>query len=158
MTGWKSPLASPSFILSRMTGKNSCAVALPGSYSKTVGEGGLGIGERREGVEVGKREGVRGGKTGEKTGEVRRGQRERGSDEQLVQGEEDKDCLPFSHSSFAASYSSSITHVKNCENNDSVTMETKNVCSIVSFTCETSSNGAPSPDGTESRSRSTPAA
>ena len=154
MTGWKSPLASPSFILSRMTGKNSCAVALPGSYSKTVGKGRLGTGERREGGEVGKREGVRGGKTGE----VRRGQRERGSDEQLVQGEKDKDCLPFSQSSFAASYSSSITHVKNCENDDSVTMETKNVCSIVSFTCETSSNGAPSPDGTESRSRSTPAA
>ena len=48
-----------------MTGKNSCAVALPGSYSKTVGGGG--IGDRgEEGVEVGKREGVRGGKTGEK--------------------------------------------------------------------------------------------
>ena len=28
---------SPSFILSKMTGKNSCAVALPGSYSKTGG-------------------------------------------------------------------------------------------------------------------------
>ena len=43
--GWKNALPSPSFILSRMTGKNSCTVALPGSYSKTVG------GEEREGVE-----------------------------------------------------------------------------------------------------------
>ena len=66
-TGWKNPLASsPSFILSRMTGKNSCAVALPGSHSRTVGgkerrgrewEGREGRvwGEEREGVEAGER-------------------------------------------------------------------------------------------------------
>ena len=51
--GWKNALPSPSFILSRMTGKNSCTVALPGSYSKTVGGGGGGggsggRGDRRE--------------------------------------------------------------------------------------------------------------
>ena len=48
-TGWT--LVSPSFILSRMTGKNSCAVTLPGSYSKTVGGEREGVGgERREGA------------------------------------------------------------------------------------------------------------
>ena len=43
-------LASPSFILSRMTGKNSCAVALPGSHSRTVG------GKERRGREWEERE------------------------------------------------------------------------------------------------------
>lgn len=69
--GGRHVLVSPSFILSKMTGKNSCAVALPGSYSKTGG-GSEGK-KRREGGSGGEGRRERGSEGGGEAGERQEG-------------------------------------------------------------------------------------
>ena len=88
-TGWT--LVSPSFILSRMTGKNACAVALPGSYSKTGGERGREWEGRREWVQGrGEREGV-GGEKRVGAGERREGGSGRGEEREGVEAGEKRE-------------------------------------------------------------------